>query len=124
MTKVLLVDDDEAIRLTVRTVLEANGFEVVGEAKDGQDGVKKFASVNPDLVLLDIDMPKMSGMEALREMLKHNEDAVIIMLTSVAVSSVVDDCLLFGAKDYVRKDTPASGLVEKIKEVLAKQDED
>ena len=124
MTKVLLVDDDDAIRMTVKMVLDHNGFDVVGEGKNGLEGVKKFKSLKPDLVLLDIDMPKMSGMDALREMIKHDDEACIVMLTSVAMSSVVDDCLLFGAKDYVRKDTPADDLIAKIKEVLAKHNGD
>jgi DNA-binding NarL/FixJ family response regulator len=72
----------------------------------------------PDLALLDIDMPKMSGMDALMEIIKHDDEACVIVLTSVAMSSVVDDCLLFGAKDCVRKDTPADELVTRIKSVL------
>ena len=120
MATVLLVDDDDAIRSTVRSVLKAGGLDVAGEAANGEAGVKQFKKVSPDIVLLDIDMPKMNGVDALRAMRKENDQACIIMFTSVSMMSVVDDCILNGAADYLHKDTPAPALAPKVKEIYAK----
>ena len=121
MTTVLVADDDEVLRMTVKAVLESAGYDVVGEAINGEDAIKKFASLQPDLVMLDIDMPKMSGTEALEEIVKHDEDACVIMLTLIENSAVIDDCLKLGAADYVRKDTPATELIDKVNTIVSKR---
>ncbi len=121
MTTVLVADDDEALRMTVKAVLESNGYDVVGVAENGEETVSKFRELNPDVVMLDLDMPKMSGPEALEEIIKHNANACVIVLTLIENSAVIDDCLKLGAADYVRKDTPATELLANINDIVAKR---
>ncbi|MBF0310476.1 MAG: response regulator transcription factor [Magnetococcales bacterium] len=104
--RLLLVDDDESLRQLFATVLDASGFEVVAQAGDGRSGVQLFTAHSPDMVLLDIEMPVMNGIQALKTMMKNNPKAVVVMLTSIQSVGVWDDCLLAGATGYIRKDTP------------------
>ncbi len=124
MATVLVADDDEALRMTVKAVLTSAGYDVIGEAVNGEQAIDKFTSLQPDIIMLDIDMPKMSGTEALEEIIKRDKNACVIMLTLVEVSDVVDDCLKLGAADYVRKDTPATELISKVNEIVAKRSDD
>ncbi len=119
MTSVLLVDDHEDLRMTAARILEKCGLDVIGLAADGMEGVEQYKKLSPDVVLLDIDMPKMSGADALKEIINYDKTACVIMVTAVSTPSVIDDCLTLGAADHLSKDTPALELVEKIKAVFA-----
>lgn len=116
--RVLLVDDDPSMRLTMKTLLEANGFDVAGEAEDGEAGEQAYAEVKPDLVLLDVDMPKKMGVEALRGILASDPDAKVIMLTSIDAVGVIDDAITIGAKDYLRKDADLQSIPERLKKIV------
>ena len=114
--RVLLADDESHVRLLVRTVVSSLGYEVIGEAADGRKAVELFDTVSPDLVLLDINMPVMDGLAALRALREKSDTVAIIMLTSLASADVVEQCLQAGATYHLRKDLPVAELKEEIKE--------
>jgi len=120
MATLLIVDDEDNVRAQAAAAFEASDFDVVGEAADGVAAVDQFQKLSPDIVILDIDMPTKSGMEALRDIIKSDADACVIMFTLVNVTSVIDDCLLMGAKDYVRKDLPEEELISRVSDIYAK----
>jgi two-component system chemotaxis response regulator CheY len=114
--RVLLADDEAHVRLFVKSVIATLGFQVVAEAGNGKQALEQFEKVSPDLVLLDINMPVMDGITALKELRKRSESVAIIMLTSLASAEVVEQCLEAGANYHLRKDLPVSELKEEIQE--------
>lgn len=114
--RVLLADDEAHVRLLVRSVVAGIGYEVVGEAADGRRAVELFDTLAPDLVLLDINMPIMDGIAALKALREKSESVAIIMLTSLASTEIVEECLEAGATYHVRKDLPISEMKEEIRE--------
>ena len=114
--RVLLADDESHVRLLVRTVVSSLGYDVVGEAADGRKAVELFDTVSPDLVLLDINMPVMDGLAALKALREKSDTVAIIMLTSLASADVVEESLQAGATYHLRKDLPVAELKEEIKE--------
>jgi two-component system chemotaxis response regulator CheY len=114
--RVLLADDEAHVRLLVRTLLTSMGYEVVGEAADGRRAVELFDATSPDLVLLDINMPVMDGIAALKAMRARSETVAIVMLTSLASAEVVEQSLQLGATYHLRKDLPVTELKEEIRE--------
>jgi two-component system, chemotaxis family, chemotaxis protein CheY len=117
--RVLVVDDDDDVRALFCAILETSDFELAGEASSGEDGVALFKETRPDLVLLDVRMPVMNGVTALKEILKVDAKAAVVMLTNVAGSSVADDCILAGAIDYIRKDRGMEALKSRLSAVAA-----
>ena len=103
---VVLADDEPHIRMMMKIVLERAGFKLLAEATNGQEAVDCCHRLEPDLVLLDINMPIMNGDKALQEILADRPHTAVIMLTSVADSETVTQCIELGAADYLRKDTP------------------
>lgn len=110
--KILVVDDAKFIRefLTAQLI---NDYEVV-TAKDGKEGVEKFKSNYPDVVILDINMPKLHGVDALRQMMEFNAQAKVIMLSVEDSYEVMDDCKAFGAVDYIIKPFSMDTLLQSI----------
>jgi len=115
--RVLVIDDEESVRTWLKAMLISLGCEVVGEAKNGQEGVELFKRERPDLVLLDLEMPVMKGTEALDYILAEDPDAHVIMLTVVKDPAVIYDRLMAGARYYLPKDNPP----EKIRATLQEQ---
>jgi two-component system chemotaxis response regulator CheY len=103
MLKVLIVDDSLIIRNTLKKHFEALGYEVIGLAKTGQEALSMYNRFWPDLVTMDITMPFMNGVEALKEIKKDFPDAAIIMVTSHGEESLVMDAITNGAKGYILK---------------------
>lgn len=114
--RVLLADDEAHVRMLVRTVVASIGYEVVGEAADGRRAVELFDTTSPDLVLLDINMPLMDGLAALKALRAKSDTVAIVMLTSLASADVVEQCLEAGATYHLRKDLPVAELKEEIRE--------
>lgn len=114
--KVLLADDEVHIRTLLGTLLRSMGFEVIGNAADGNEAVQQFKSKRPGLVLLDVNMPKGDGVQVLQEILEISPDACVIMLTSVTDLATVKNCLTLGAANYIRKDTPINEMKALIQE--------
>lgn len=103
MKRVLIVDDAGIMRLSVRTALEKNGFEVVGEAENGLLAVKKYRELMPDLVTMDITMPVMDGLKAMRLIRGMNKDAKVLMLSAMGQDALVAEAVISGAKGFVVK---------------------
>ena len=119
MTKKALITDDTAfMRMTLRNILEKNGFEVVGEAGDGQDAVYKFKELQPDLITMDLTMPVMDGISAIREILKIDGHAKIIVVSAMGQKSLVIDALNAGAKDFVVKPFQPDRILEAVQKIV------
>ncbi|WP_022851824.1 response regulator transcription factor [Limisalsivibrio acetivorans] len=106
LPRVFLVDDEPHIRMLMKKVIQSIKCQLVGEATNGKEAIEFISKYKVDIVLMDINMPKMPGNEALPYIIELQPDAVIIMITSVADIETVGECLKKGAVNYVRKDTP------------------
>ena len=113
---VLIADDENHIRVLMKTAMTKLGFQVVGLATDGQEAVDLYRKTKPGLLLLDINMPVKTGEAALKEILSQNPDGRIIMLTSVADTETVMECINEGAVNYIRKDTPLKEIMKIIRD--------
>ena len=110
--RILVADDHPIFRLGLCALLRSHaGWEVCGEADDGRDAVEKWASLRPDLVILDISMPKLNGVDAARSILKQNPDQRILVLTDVHSEQVIHDCLEAGVRGWVFKLDQATELI-------------
>lgn len=119
MTKVLIVDDATFMRLSLKTMFEQNGMEVVGEAANGALGVLKYKECNPDVVTMDITMPDMDGVEAVREIKKYDPDAKIIMISAMGQEAMVKKAVLNGASSFIVKPFKEKQLLQTISKVLS-----
>jgi two-component system chemotaxis response regulator CheY len=113
---VLIADDEAHIRVLLKKVMESMGCQIVAEAPNGREAVELFKKTRPMLTLLDINMPVMTGKEALAEIIKDTPKAIVIMLSSLSAMDTVKECLEIGAANYIRKDTPISEMKLYIKE--------
>jgi two-component system chemotaxis response regulator CheY len=116
--KILIVDDAAFMRMMIKDILSKNGFEVVGEAGDGAQAVEKYAELKPDLVTMDITMPEMDGIAALKEIKSKNPDAIIIMCSAMGQQAMVIDAIQAGAKDFIVKPFQADRVIEAISKAL------
>lgn len=114
--KALVADDSATMRKVVGRVLGMMGHQVVGEAQDGQEAIDKAAELKPDLIMLDINMPNKTGVEALEVIVGQNPEAVVIMMTSVSDMDTVEKCIEMGAANYILKNSPAEEICNTIKE--------
>ena len=117
---ILVVDDDHHILELVTSLLQTLNCDVVGSALNGEEGLVLFREKQPDLVLLDFMMPGLSGLETLKQMLEINSDATVVMLTAVENNAVSDDCILAGAKDFIRKDQQPIDITKRLTNVIEK----
>lgn len=109
---VLITDDTAFMRMTLKNVIQKNGFNVVGEAADGEEAVAKYAELRPDLVTMDITMPKMDGITAIKEIMKIDPNAKIIVCSAMGQKPMVIDALNAGAKDFLVKPFDAERVIE------------
>lgn len=117
--QILLVDDEAHIRKFVSLILKQIGQPVIKEAANGEDALAAYQADKPDLVLLDVNMPRMDGMETLRRLKEIDPDCVVILLTSLANRESVERALELGAATYIRKDTPKDEIAQALAEVIA-----
>lgn len=117
MTRVMIIDDAKFMRTLIKKALEDAGFEVVGEADNGEKAIEVFKEVNPDIVTLDIVMPDKSGIEVLKEILKIKPDVKVIVVSAMGQTDMITEALNLGAKDYVVKPFQPHTLVEVVKRV-------
>lgn len=118
MKKVLIVDDAAFMRMMIKDILEKNGFEVVGEASNGIEAVNLYKKERPDVVTMDITMPDMDGIEAVKEIRAFDESAKIIMCSAMGQQSMVMDAIKSGAKDFIVKPFQADRVLEAIRKVV------
>ena len=103
MAKILIIDDSRTSRKILRGIFENNGHEVIGEAVDGKDGVEKYKELKPDIATLDITMPVLVGVSALKEIIDFDKDAKVIMVTAAGQQNNVVEAIKMGASEFVTK---------------------
>jgi len=115
VVEVLIVDDQVSIRQMLRQMIVQLGGKVVAEAADGIEAIEKYAITKPDMVLLDINMPRMNGIDALKAIRSADPNAMIVMLTSQNTLPVVRECVQSGAKNFLLKNNPPDVLMNELK---------
>ncbi len=118
-SSVLIVDDAAFMRMMIKDILTKNGYEVVGEAADGNQAVEKYKELSPDLVTLDITMPEKDGIAALKEIMSFNNQAKVIMCSAMGQQSMVIEAIQSGAKDFIVKPFQADRVLEAVEKTLA-----
>ena len=119
MAKNILVCDDAAfMRMMIKDILSKNGYNVAGEAENGMKAVEKYKEVTPDLVLMDITMPEMDGIAALKEIKKIDAGAKVIMCSAMGQQAMVIESIQAGAKDFIVKPFQAERVLEAVKKVV------
>lgn len=119
MVKVLIVDDAAFMRMSIKMMLERNGFEVAGEAENGETAVKKYIDCKPDLVTMDITMPEMGGIDSLKLIRKYDPKAKVIMVSAMGQESMVKESILNGAKSFIVKPFKEEYVVETLTKVAS-----
>ena len=116
--KVMLVDDTKFMRMMLANILKPKGYEIVAEAGDGLEAIDKYKQFKPDLVTMDIVMPNMEGIDAVRNIVSSDSNAKIIMVTAVGQDSKVKEAIQAGAKGYIVKPFQAPQVLEEVQKVL------
>ncbi len=115
---VMIVDDAAFMRMMLKDILSKNGFTVIGEAENGAVAVEKYMELQPDLTIMDITMPEMDGLQAVKEIRKRDSKARVIMCSAMGQQSMVIEAIQSGAKDFVVKPFQAERVVEAVTKAL------
>ena len=118
MATVLIVDDSKTSRKILRALLEENGFEVIGEAENGEIGYIKYKELQPDLVTMDITIPNMDGIESLSLIKKANADAKVVMITAAGQESKMVTALKRGADEFITKPFQKKEVIDALKKLV------
>ena len=116
--RVLVCDDAAFMRMMIKDILTKNGYTVAGEAENGVKAVEKYNEVKPDLVLMDITMPEMDGIEALRKIKEQDPSAVVVMCSAMGQQAMVIESIQAGAKDFIVKPFQPDRVLEAVSKVL------
>ena len=115
---ILLVDDAAFMRMMIKDILTKNGYNVVGEAENGAKAIEKYNETKPDLVLMDITMPEMDGIQALKKIKESDPKAMVIMCSAMGQQAMVIESIQSGAKDFIVKPFQADRVLEAVKKVV------
>lgn len=115
---ILIVDDAAFMRMMIKDVLSKNGFTIAGEAENGAKAIEKYKELSPDLVIMDITMPEVDGIQAVKEIKKLNGAAKVIMCSAMGQQAMVIEAIQAGAKDFIVKPFQAERIIEAVKKVL------
>ena len=115
---ILIVDDLAFIKMILKDIVEKAGFRVSGEASNGEEAVMLYQEKRPDVVLMDITMPKMDGITALREIIKIDSNAKVIMCSALGQQKLIIQAIQIGAKDFIVKPFKPERVIKSIKKVL------
>ncbi|MDY2922217.1 MAG: response regulator [Eubacterium sp.] len=119
MAKSVLICDDAAfMRVMIKDILTKNGYEVAGEAENGIKAVEKYTETKPDLVMMDITMPEMDGIQALKKIKESDPGATIIMCSAMGQQAMVIESIQSGAKDFIVKPFQADRVLEAVKKAI------
>ncbi|MBF0408290.1 MAG: response regulator [Candidatus Riflebacteria bacterium] len=118
--KILIVDDAEILRKILRDLLESNGYEVF-EAANGKEALMNYPKIRPDLITMDITMPEMDGITALKALKKLDPAVKIIMITAVGTANSVKDAIVAGAINFIVKPYKPGKILETLKKMLEKK---
>lgn len=117
--KVLIVDDAAFMRMMIKDILSKNGFDVVGEAENGKVAIEKFKELNPDLVTMDITMPEMDGIQAVKRLKEIDGNSKIVMCSAMGQQAMVIDAIQAGAKDFIVKPFQPDRVLEAVRKALS-----
>lgn len=115
---VMIVDDAAFMRMMIKDILTKNGYEIAAEAENGAVAVTKYSETKPDLVLLDITMPEMDGIQCLKAIKGNDPSANVIMCSAMGQQAMVIEAIQSGAKDFIVKPFQADRVLEAVKKVL------
>ncbi|WLR52550.1 response regulator [Bacillus tianshenii] len=118
MAKILVVDDAKFIRLTLSNILDKGGHVVIGQAENGEEAVELYKQLQPDVVTLDITMPIMDGISAVKEIKGYDSDAVVVMCSAMGQQKLVVEAIESGAKDFIVKPFDETRVLDAIERVL------
>ena len=118
MAKIMLVDDAAFMRMMVKNALTKSGYDNFVEAQDGAEAVMKYAEEKPDRVIMDITMPNMDGLQALKKIRESDPNAKIVMCTAMGQEGMVVDAIKSGAKDFIVKPFNAERIVQTVNTIL------
>lgn len=116
--KVLVVDDAAFMRMMVKDILSKNGYDVVGEAENGLKALEKYQELKPDLTTMDITMPEMDGITAVKEIKKIDPDAKIIMCSAMGQQAMVIEAIQSGARDFIVKPFQPDRVLEAVRKAV------
>lgn len=119
MARIMIVDDAEFMRMVIKDILLKHGHEVVAEAGDGEEAVKTYLEVKPDIVLMDVIMPGMDGKEALQELLTMDPGAKVIMCSSIGHQALITESVKIGAMDFIVKPFKPDGMLDVVRKISA-----
>ncbi len=114
----MICDDAQFMRAVIKQVLSEKGFEVVGEADSGQEAIERYAELKPDLVTMDVIMPGMSGIEAVRAIIEHDPAARVVISSAVGQTALIDEALEAGAQSFVVKPFQAAQLMDAVQQAF------
>lgn len=119
MAKNILICDDAAfMRMMIKDILSKNGYNIAGEAENGIKAIEKYNETKPDLVLMDITMPEMDGIQALKKIKEADANACVIMCSAMGQQAMVIEAIQSGAKDFIVKPFQAERVLEAVKKVV------
>lgn len=116
--RILIVDDAAFMRMMIKDILTKNDYEVVGEAENGLKAIEKYKELTPDLVLMDITMPELDGIQAVKQIKAYDANAKVIMCSAMGQQAMVIESIQAGAKDFIVKPFQAERVIEAIQKVL------
>ena len=116
--KVLIVDDAAFMRMMIKDILTKNGYEIAAEAENGKIAIEKYKELSPDLTLLDITMPELDGIQALKGIKAADPNANVIMCSAMGQQAMVIEAIQSGAKDFIVKPFQADRVIEAVKKVI------
>lgn len=119
MPSVLIVDDAAFMRLTIREILEQQGWDILGEAETGRQAVQLYAQLKPDVVTMDITMPEMDGLAALQEILSLDRSARVVICSAMGQQAMLIEAIEAGAKDFIVKPFKPERVLEALTKSLA-----
>ncbi|MGH0032761.1 MAG: response regulator [Myxococcota bacterium] len=120
MARVLVADDASFMRQMIREIVEAEGHEVVGEASDGDEVVEEFKRLQPDVVTMDIVMPRRSGIDAVKGIVDLDPGAKVVMCSALGQETLVQEAMEAGARDFIVKPFKPDAVIETLQKVLEK----
>jgi two-component system chemotaxis response regulator CheY len=121
MARILVADDAAFMRQMIREIVEAEGHEVVAEASDGVEAVDQFKTHHPDLVTMDIVMPRRSGIDAVKGILELDSTACVVMCSALGQETLVTEALQAGARDFIVKPFKPDSVVKTVNKALEKE---
>lgn len=118
MARILVVDDAAFMRMMIKDILTKNGYNVVGEAENGLKAIEKYKELSPDLVLMDITMPELDGIGAVKQIKAFDSNAKVIMCSAMGQQAMVIEAIQSGARDFIVKPFQPERVIEAVRKVV------